>query len=119
MWLHLLYMMLTVGSYHTMIIDKDVQKLCDSLQINEYLYKKGYNGFETKWTVREAAEQVVNGKNIIFRITSHPTGFETNKTSDENSIDLSMCVKIFQSLQQDIEITEIRPCSSWLDVVLD
>tara|TARA_B110000008_G_C16966944_1_gene562442 strand:+ start:2237 stop:2530 length:294 start_codon:yes stop_codon:yes gene_type:complete len=96
-----------------MIIDKDVQQLCDSLEINEYLYKKGYNGFETKWTVREAAEQVVNGKNIIFRVTSHPTDFETG----ENSMDLSMCVKIFQNLQQDIEITEIRPCASWLDVV--
>ena len=113
MWIHLAYIMMTVGSYHTIPVNDSVQNFSKALHINDYLEKNGYNSIVKKWTVEEAAEQIVNGKNVILRLLVY------NAYNDSNSTALSMCVKVFVSRDNDVEIKRMKPCSSWIEIIDD
>jgi hypothetical protein len=83
------------------LVDDDVNKMVDVVKRTE-LHKRGFNGFEN-WRVVEAAEQVVNGRNVIVRVQGN---------------DESWCLEIFDSFET-YHLESIAKCESWLDMIVN
>ena len=97
---------LTVGSYTKELITNDILSIVKEIEpiVDKHLNDKGYNGlYPEEGTVEEVWSQIVNGVNYI-----------AIKKFDN----ASLCIKFHQSIEKNLELETVKPCTSVFDVII-
>jgi hypothetical protein len=97
---------LSVGSYKSEIIGNEILEIVKHVQpqAQALFSKQGFNGFFPNGPPVEVMTQLVNGKNYAVRVAS-------------NVNDVYFCMLLYKSLESVIEINDIKPCESILDIL--
>ena len=106
MW-HFFVLALAVGSYQIITVDDSIQEIMDRvrLEAEQRLVDQGYDGNSkhTLWTAQEAAEQIVNGRNLIIKMKNE---------FDEES---ELCIKLYDDFKA-IELVDVCFCEQFGNV---